>query len=45
MDSVEREEGSVYSETNTCSNEMTKFVKVLSKMISRYYTEEEEEQD
>lgn len=45
MDSVERKEGSVYNETNICSDEMTKFVKALSKMISGYYTEEEEEQD
>lgn len=47
MDSVEREAGSVcieIKEKNICSNEVTEFVKVLSKMISGYYANKEEEQ-
>lgn len=47
MDSVEREAGSVCIETkkeNVCSDEVTEFVNVLSKMISGYYANKEEEQ-
>lgn len=43
MDSVEKEVGSVYNEKNTCSNEATEFIVVLSKMISEYYASEEED--
>lgn len=47
MDSVEKEAGSVcieIKEKNVRSNEMTEFVKALSKMISGYYASKEEEQ-
>lgn len=43
MDSVEKEVGSVYNEKNTCSDEATEFIVVLSKMISEYYASEEED--
>lgn len=48
MNSVEKEVGSVcikIGEGNVCSTEVTEFVKVLSKMISGYYANKEEEQD
>lgn len=47
MDSVEKKVSSVCSKTekeNICSIEATEFVKVLSKMISGYYVNKEEEQ-
>lgn len=48
MDSVEKKVSSVCSKAekeNVCSVEMTEFVKVLSKMISEYYVNKEEEQE
>lgn len=48
MNSVEKEVGSVCIEAkkkNICSYEATEFVNVLSKMISGYYANKEEEQD
>ena len=48
MNDVVKEVGSVgikREEKNICSNEKTEFVKVLSKIISEYYVNKEEEQE
>lgn len=48
MNSVEKEVGSVCDkreQKNVRSIETTEFVKVLSKMISEYYLNKEEEQE
>lgn len=48
MNGVEKKVGSVcdkIEEKNICSIETTEFVKVLSKMISEYYLNKEEEQE
>ena len=48
MNGVEKEVGSVCikrEEKNICSDGATEFVKVLSKMISEYYVNQEEEQE